>query len=422
MLVLEGSTIERTPKMTQGPPSQRDRRGLQDLAKLANAPSLGPASKTPAPPAVTITNAEHDSGIVDLKIIAKQDEGAEARSKTTALASSPLFDDEAPGAPAPAAAPSSSAKAIVGAAASAPGSSAATVASGASGSKASASAAASAGKAGPMTWVFGGIGIAVVASGIFFFTRSPKTDVASDSSTKTPVATAPSAPSGAAATPSAAPAPSAPPAASVAAAGTDPSALPAATDELPANAAASGGGGAATNVTAGRKGTSAQAAKGSPAAGTGGSGVSGLSAMMAQATNQPATAPVSAGSVPAGALGDAVKRAVGANGASVAAPEQEAPAGPAFAAGTVPDKPSQGAVTSALNRALPKARACLNPDDPASRANITFGSSGVVSSVVVTGAAAGKSAEDCIKHALTKTLIPPFAQASYSANVNVRPN
>jgi hypothetical protein len=63
----------------------------------------------------------------------------------------------------------------------------------------------------------------------------------------------------------------------------------------------------------------------------------------------------------------------------------------------------------------------LKQDDPVSKATITFASSGAVQSVLVTGAAAGKPAEACIKTALGKAKVPPFAQPTYSASVTVRP-
>jgi len=93
---------------------------------------------------------------------------------------------------------------------------------------------------------------------------------------------------------------------------------------------------------------------------------------------------------------------------------------PQFAAGTVPQRPSQGAVTSAINAVLPNARACLSEDDAVSRATITFASAGNVQSVTVRGGAAGKPAEQCIKGALSAAKVPPFAEATYQMPVNVR--
>jgi len=96
-------------------------------------------------------------------------------------------------------------------------------------------------------------------------------------------------------------------------------------------------------------------------------------------------------------------------------PPQPPPAG-------TPAKPTQGAVTIAISGALPQARACLKPDDPISRANVTFASAGSVVAVVVTGGAAGTAAADCIKVALWKAAVPPFSEPTYAANVTVRPN
>jgi hypothetical protein len=78
-------------------------------------------------------------------------------------------------------------------------------------------------------------------------------------------------------------------------------------------------------------------------------------------------------------------------------------------------------VTSALSGALPAARACLGPDDGVSRVRVVFSSTGTVQSTDLTGFAAGKPQEACIKGALAKAHVPPFAEATYGANVNVRP-
>lgn len=92
------------------------------------------------------------------------------------------------------------------------------------------------------------------------------------------------------------------------------------------------------------------------------------------------------------------------------------------APGSVPLKPSQGAIQGALGAALPSARGCLGPDDPISHATITFKSDGSVQSVGVTGGAAGKPAEACIRGALSKARITPFAQPTFTATATVRPN
>jgi hypothetical protein len=149
-----------------------------------------------------------------------------------------------------------------------------------------------------------------------------------------------------------------------------------------------------------------------------------------------AAPPVKAAPTPAwlqGALGDAITKAAAPAPATPAAPAADpapaaaapaavpVPAAAPVAAGNVPQHPSQGAVTSALSGALPGARACLGPDDDVSRVRVVFGSDGAVQSLTVTGFAAGKPQEACIKGALGKAHVPPFAEATYGANVNVRP-
>jgi hypothetical protein len=92
------------------------------------------------------------------------------------------------------------------------------------------------------------------------------------------------------------------------------------------------------------------------------------------------------------------------------------------APGSVPLKPSQGAIQGSLGAALPSARGCLGPDDPISHATITFKSDGTVQSVGVSGGAAGKPAEACIRAALSKARVTPFAQPTFTATATVRPN
>lgn len=93
---------------------------------------------------------------------------------------------------------------------------------------------------------------------------------------------------------------------------------------------------------------------------------------------------------------------------------------PKFAPGSVPSKPSQGAVTGAIGSVLPTARDCVGPDAPISRAAVVFGSSGAVKEVRVSGYAKGKKAEQCIVSAMQKASLPPFAEDSYTANVTIR--
>jgi hypothetical protein len=413
------------PKMSNGPPS-RDRRSLQELAKLASSPNLAPNStrtpppssvrpgppssaKTPPPSSVAPAKSPNDSGIVDLNVIAKTDEGATERAKTTPLASAGLFDDDQENpsvAPPPMSSPPASAKVPSTrapesrTAESKPRSSMQAVVAG-SAPKPSGN--------GVIVPIIAGLGLAALAAVGFMMTRTPNTakNPPAVAATEGPTAPAPSAAT--APTPPVAAAP--PPAAAPPAATTD--TPPAADPGAPATSpgAATAGHGGLSKTASAKKGAAAAEAPG-------GSTISPLTAMMAQATNSPTTAPLAGDPVaPAtpGALNDAMKHAVGAGAEPAVATTSAAPAAPQFAPGTVP-------VTSALNRALPSARNCLNPDDPVSKANVTFSSAGTVSSVVVTGNAAGKPAEECIRGAMMKAQVAPFAQATYSANVTVRPN
>lgn len=120
---------------------------------------------------------------------------------------------------------------------------------------------------------------------------------------------------------------------------------------------------------------------------------------------------------PAGSLGDAMRQAAGPG--EQAATAEAKPTGPA--AGTVPQKPSQGALTGALGAVLPAARSCLGPDDPVSKATVVFNNGGTVDSVTVSGNAAGKASGECIKTALSKAKVGAFAEPTYSAHITVRP-
>jgi hypothetical protein len=95
---------------------------------------------------------------------------------------------------------------------------------------------------------------------------------------------------------------------------------------------------------------------------------------------------------------------------------------PLPAPGSIPLKPSLGAIQGALGAALPTARACLGPDDPISHATVTFRSDGSVESVSVSGGAAGKAAEGCIRAALSKARVAPFVQPTFTVPATVRPN
>jgi hypothetical protein len=84
----------------------------------------------------------------------------------------------------------------------------------------------------------------------------------------------------------------------------------------------------------------------------------------------------------------------------------------------VPRRPPVGAIQAAFATVLPAARACLGPGDPASRAVVTFRSDGTVQDVSLPARTA--SAEGCVRAALEKARVPPFAEGTYSAPVTVR--
>jgi len=133
------------------------------------------------------------------------------------------------------------------------------------------------------------------------------------------------------------------------------------------------------------------------------------------AANAPPPAPAGSAS-----LESAMQQAAGAQSTLSATPT--ATEGPAAAPTNVVLKPSQGAINGALGAALPGARACLGPDDPISRATVTFQSDGTVQSVSVTGGAAGKPAEACIRSALMRAKVPPFAMPTFTAPTTIRAN
>jgi serine/threonine-protein kinase len=89
--------------------------------------------------------------------------------------------------------------------------------------------------------------------------------------------------------------------------------------------------------------------------------------------------------------------------------------------GTLPMHPSLGQVQAAVGQVMGSARACFNPDDPSSRANVTFQSDGSVKSIAVTGFAAGKPQEQCVKGMLAKAHLSPFSDPTYSVPVPINP-
>jgi hypothetical protein len=89
---------------------------------------------------------------------------------------------------------------------------------------------------------------------------------------------------------------------------------------------------------------------------------------------------------------------------------------------SVPVAPSQGAINSALGPARREAQACIEEDAALSHATVKFNSTGSVEAVAVSGWAAGKPAEACVRNALLKPRVEPFLQPSYVVTVTIRSN
>ena len=396
-------------KMTMPADRERDRRSLQDLAKMATQGMTPPPPSVRAPQSVPSSvpsgvqraaeAKKDDSGIVDLAMAAQSDPQAAIRAQSTPLAADGLFDDE----------PASIRPGLLSAPPSAPLSaqaqqpaptippfSLAPVSGMPAPAQASAAQPAKAQQKrnGALILLLGGIVAAgAIAAGGFLFVQHQRATRAA-----AVAMTIPAAPPVVTAAAPVTPAPAETTAAAAPEATVDPNARPTTPD--PKLAALSARKGGAPVVMAAAPAAQTPAAPKEEAA------------KLSQ--KDLPTAPAG----PGGDLGAAMKGAVGADGRPVEA--TPAAGGPAFAPGSVPQKPSQGAVTGAIGAVLPTARGCLGPDDAVSRASITFTSAGTVQSVGVTGGAAGKPAEACIKGALGKAKVAPFAEATYTANITVR--
>jgi hypothetical protein len=80
-----------------------------------------------------------------------------------------------------------------------------------------------------------------------------------------------------------------------------------------------------------------------------------------------------------------------------------------------------GAVQGAIGVALPAARACLGAGDSSTRAAVTFKSDGTVGDVLISGGGGGPR-ERCLRSALSRAQVPPFAEPSFAYTVTVRRN
>jgi len=115
----------------------------------------------------------------------------------------------------------------------------------------------------------------------------------------------------------------------------------------------------------------------------------------------------------AGDLGGAIRDAVGPRASS------DAPAASASAEVNARQlRPSPGAVVGAIQAVLPKARACLGPDDPVRSATLVFRSDGSVARVDLAGA---RPSDDCVKAALAGARTAPFLDETFVTRATVRP-
>jgi hypothetical protein len=132
-------------------------------------------------------------------------------------------------------------------------------------------------------------------------------------------------------------------------------------------------------------------------------------------------APVATGNP--GDLKSEMARAVGSKDGDK--PAEAAPTPEPASGGTrnqdVPEQPSQGSAQSAVGAVIGGAKGCVAGADDISRAQITFSSSGSVSSVSVTGWAAAHGKSACIQAALKGAKVGPFSKSSFTVPVAIRP-
>jgi hypothetical protein len=399
---------------------ERDRTSLQELAKMASLTPMAPSASTasasgsvagltaPASDARSEGEGEKkgNSGIIDLAAIAAADPQAQARAKATPLAAQGLFDDDAPSAPKveqATAAKSGPVAAAVEAVQAVPALAPAKTAATTTTKKKSGG--------GLAFMAIGGVvAAAAIVGGVFFgMHRGPFASTQTVANSPPPPATnpTPTTPQGVAK--------ANPPAPTVGDQGVDPGSLPPAA-----------GGGATPQSVQGQPNSPPVAFGGGVKPPALGAGPAPTTAPAPTADPRlvvqsvPTSTPAPGGSTDLQGL---MQKEVGTTGGNTPAPvatnEQTQPA---VAAGSVPLKPPMGAVQGAMGTVLPSARACLGPDDPVSHATITFKSDGGVQSVGVSGGASGKPAEGCIRGALMKAHVPPFANPTFTWSATIRPN
>jgi hypothetical protein len=122
---------------------------------------------------------------------------------------------------------------------------------------------------------------------------------------------------------------------------------------------------------------------------------------------------------PANPLANAMEKAAGSrtSGNDVPPPRAQVDTGPS----DVAEIPPQGAILGALGAKRQAAKACVRGMDGPSRATLVFASTGQVKSVTISGAAAGTSAEVCLKSVFAKVSVDPFSRATYTSSTTITP-
>jgi len=384
----------------------RDRRSFQELANMARNVGATPSpssvsglrradaesSASVAP--VAPQPQKEDSGILDLAALAAADPGAPARAQATPLAAQGLFEDEAREAPAHPAPPAAAAVPAPAQAAAQPA-----LAKPAKPEK----------KGGAGFLLVGGfVAAAAIAAGAFVMIKGRSHDSGQ-------IAAAPPVATQQQQTPAKPVAPS--PTTQSTDNAVDPNALPlanapTATTALPFAPNAPATTGLLPFAPSAPKPEAVASASAAPAP--------SAAATAAPSASVAANGPAPAGSTTDKSLEDQMRQAAGPS-TSATTSSTPLPGAVNDLPANIPLKPSQGAVSGAIGAVLPSARQCLGPDDPVSQATIVFQSNGSVQSVSVTGGAAGKPAEACIKLALKNAKVAPFAQATFSASATIRP-
>jgi len=89
---------------------------------------------------------------------------------------------------------------------------------------------------------------------------------------------------------------------------------------------------------------------------------------------------------------------------------------------SIPEQPSSGALSSALAQVLGSARRCVVGHDRPSTATVVFSSDGTVTSVSVSGPAAGTGADACIRSSLSRMRLQRFSKPTYTVRgITIRP-